>query len=168
MIVVGIDPGGRGTGLVVRRNKELLDHKVVRRVAAKEIEIPDDIYLRSVLGQITYMLDNIAISLREKSNIAVELVQAPKVFYKEGKPIFVKTESLIAVSMVFGAVISRFDCLLVKPNKNGSRGKENYPDELWGEREGPKGTGILRHARSAWDVAGDAIEQLGVYGKNNR
>lgn len=59
---------------------------------------------------------------------------------------------------------------MVAPGRNGSCPRRmdpkdwasTYPDELWSPREDPrnggKATGVLRHARSAWDVAKKALQ----------
>lgn len=62
---------------------------------------------------------------------------------------------------VIGALSDLLD-LLVRPKKAGKRPPAEYPDALWSAREDPrnggKGTGVLRHVRSAWDIAGTAYD----------
>jgi len=61
---------------------------------------------------------------------------------------------IIAAGMVLGAVlVGHPDAVLVRPGRHGSQALNSYPSELIGPRE-TTGAGKLRHARSAWDVAG--------------
>lgn len=70
-------------------------------------------------------------------------------------------EGLLHTAQVLGALRSTFPAaVLVRPGGHGSAPLASYPPELVGDRE-PKGTGKLRHARSAWDVAG-AVKLGGI------
>ena len=69
-------------------------------------------------------------------------------------------KGLMDTAQVLGALRAHFDVVLVAPGGNGSAPLQTYPAELVGDNE-PKGTGKLRHARSAWDVAG-AVKLGGI------
>lgn len=148
--VLGIDPGGQTIGWVIRRGLTLLDHGLIER--------PE--------GLATYEW---AISAGQRLNLAAYVPHAPELRRAESiiaiedvippnpHAGMMRPGDLIAVSMVAGALFARFpDAVIVRPGKHGSHPLGTYPPVLVGAGE-RKGTGKLRHARSAWDIAAAGV-----------
>lgn len=155
-IVLGIDPGGAATGLVLRDGARVAGHDVVERRKLTEVAYLSEV-TRSVVGMAGHA-----------ELVAVEGLVAP-VAYINGKKQLLHPESFMGVCTAFGwvmcvlSVVLDLEPVVVRPNGHGSRHealgvdvRRLYPAALIGPREGPAGTGILRHARSAWDIAGAA------------
>lgn len=145
-IVIGVDPGGRMTGAVIRHADELLDFALLERGTNE----PVDVYARRVVAHVDGWFTEI---IGAVPVLAVEDVVAPSGF-RDGRRQFARPDSLITTSIVLGALIG--GCLvpplLVRPNRNGDAPLQTYPAALVGARE-KAGTGRLTHARSAWDIA---------------
>ena len=153
-IVLGIDPGGAATGMVLRERDTVHAHAVIERRKLTELA-----YLRAVADAIAPLAGQI-------DHVAVEGLVAPST-HIGGKKQLIKPEHVMNVSVAYGYVLSLLvhvldlEPIIVRPDGHGSRHealsldvRRLYPAELIGPREGPAGTGILRHARSAWDIAG--------------
>lgn len=75
--------------------------------------------------------------------------------------------ALIGTAMMLGAILSHYPtATLIQPNKNGSKPLGAYPPQLVSTQEKRHhdwktriGTGKLRHARSAYDIAITANEK---------
>lgn len=142
MRIVGIDPGATETGLVAIEGRDLLKGCVVIREKDQELK--------------PYILEVIACLedgyIDDETMAGVEGVDAP-LPYIDGELRLNNPMPIIETGAVFGAVIGRWpEALVIPPGKNGKGPRRNYPAALWGARE-EKGTGRLRHCRSAWDVA---------------
>lgn len=170
MIVVGVDPGARQTGLAVAvvtgayangAGVSLLGSTTVTRDdRIADLLEPDERYLALVLGAIRD-----AVTGHKPDVIAVELVSRPRQHLNGGRARGGKggaaadPTALMATATVIGAVFGRSwapaDLVRVPPGGNGSRPVGAYPVELRGPRESlhTVGTGQLRHERSAYDVA---------------
>lgn len=137
--VVGVDPGGRSSGVVVRnRDAVAAPPLVVVRRAAETMGA----YCWRVASAVKLASDDGGLL------IAVEDVNAPTP--QMGT---IAVAGLLGTAQVLGAVTSRrWDVIVVPPGGHGSAPLATYPPELVGERE-HKGAGVLRHARSAFDVA---------------
>ena len=148
-VIIGIDPGGKSTGFAVRRGQELLGHEVVSS-ATPALGLPPLDYMRAAAAAFYRLVSGQVIDV-----YALEDVTPPRGF-KNGRRDAIQPGSLIGVSAMAGFFLSTIPGLvLVPPARNGSRPLATYPRELVGPRE-KTGGGILRHARSAWDVAGAA------------
>lgn len=148
--VLGIDPGGRTTGIVVRDGARLLHHAVIVRINVEPVEsyalmiarTCDGIRRHGTEGSEGYPVDV----------VAIESVEPPR-WHHNGKASPINPRHIIDTAIVYGALVATFpDAILVPPAGNGSRLLAAYPAELVGPKE-TKGTGELRHARSAWDIA---------------
>lgn len=159
--VLGVDPGGKSTGLAVRHGAELLEHATVTRAADEDTVRGIGVgpaYLTAVLRRVAELLEAHGCRL-----IAVEGVTKPNphVTRRNGKSLTDPT-GILGAAMVLGAVIGAHpEAVIVPPGGNGSRVLALYPLELVGSREAAAGRnrigmGQLRHARSAFDVAGQA------------
>lgn len=147
MIVLGIDPGGRETGCVVLDGDAPVWHDVLER--ADDESMHD--YAHGVGALMRTMVRSSDVEL-----VCIEgLVSV--VPHVRDRPI--NPTGLLQAAVTFGAcyALIRDQALsvaleVVRPDKFGSAPLQTYPDSLIGPRE-TKGTGRLRHARSAYDVA---------------
>lgn len=150
-VVLGVDPGCRATGIVLRVGDGVSAFTVLERDDIAELPGPE--YVAAV---ITHLRNGWAMAGRPV--VAVEGVSVPKGFAR-GRKHTISLSGVIGCGIVLGAVLGAFaDVVVVPAGGNGSGPKAAYPDELWGVREGPAGTGRLRHCRSAFDVAGAAVK----------
>lgn len=149
MRVIGVDPGGSSTGVVTRAGDQLLAWAVVRRQKNED----DGDFLGRVLDEVE---DQIV--AHDVPAIALERVNAPGGFARgaaTGHRTPIALKGLVGTAAVYGALLGVYrHAYVVAPSGHGSNGRGAYPIELWGATEGDAGTGFLRHARSAWDVAG--------------
>lgn len=162
MKVVGVDPGGRETGVILR-SRDTVEGVEVIHLPDREPR-PTSTYLNDVLDAVAAF----RVAGRAPSGrlpvVCVEGIKKPK-WYIDGKAKPMNPETLIGLSMVFGAVLAVYpDAVIVPPGKNGSKLLRAYPQELIGGAHNPRwphpepqGAGILRHARSAWDVAATGL-----------
>lgn len=158
---IGVDPGARWTAAVARSEQdEVIAMNVVDRLVidpdSKHVTMP---YLMAVDIALTEVWQRAGVD----SRVAIEDVTAP-IGYE-----FIRPSDMIGLGTVLGFLVGRWeDAVLVRPAKHGSRPFHTYPLELTtvGERRhatrantwsrpAPKSSNI-RHARSAWDVAGAA------------
>lgn len=159
---VGIDPGSRWTGVAARSaDDDVLGHRVVDRLAVDpDSKTATPRYLEAVAAAVDIVYcetSEVAPTVR----FAIEDVVGP-VGYE-----FIRPSDLIGLGVVLGFLLCAYpDAVLVRPARHGARPLHTYPIELttkgerayatrantWG-RPAPKSAAI-RHARSAWDVAG--------------
>ena len=146
-VIVGIDPGGRSTGIVVRDGASLLYHDVVERSKGETMGE----YLVRVCDGVKSAKYQ---SLRSGSMrafappYAVEDLNDPNPHMG-----IVNLRGLIDTAQVLGVILHVHpSAIVVPPGRHGSAPLKSYPAELVGAREA-KGTGRLRHCRSAWDIA---------------
>jgi hypothetical protein len=142
--VVGIDPGGRWTGVVARR----FDAVVWAAVITREGDMAS--YLTEIKAAVG---DAIATHL-----LAVDVTVAVEGLVKPTPHMgVISLTGLLDTAVVLGAVMAWWpSAVIVPPGDNGAGPLTAYPARLVGARE-VKGEGIARHARSAWDVAGRAV-----------
>lgn len=157
-IIVGVDPGARTTAIVAVDTKDqtVLGMLLIRNKGPL-LPLPTD-YLRAVAADVN--------RLAEKHNadaVHVEGVNRPS-WHVGGKAKGAATDptGLLGAAQVLGAVIASTDRTVhvIPPGRNGSRPMAAYPAPLVSDGERRKqgwqtrvGTGQLRHARSAFDVA---------------
>lgn len=149
-ITIGIDPGGRYTGVSVRDGDiVLLSSTYVR---------PDDTPIVTWAVTVSDMIVNDVINHFPDAKIGIEGISDPKGF-SGGKKAPINPKYIIHAATVLGAIASKLpNAVIIKPGKNGSG--EIYPDVLNGRR--PKdlpgisdGATTRNHERSAFDVAGE-------------
>lgn len=142
--VVGVDPGSRNVGLVVRQGQALLRGTVL--VRDDEPKIPGVAWLREVRS-VVQEYRTVACQADPEFLLAIEGLNDP--IPQMG---IVAVAYLIGTAMVFGDLVDRYPgTVVVPPGKNGAGPLEAYPPPL---RLPPKAR--TKHARSAWDVAGAA------------
>jgi hypothetical protein len=149
VIVLGVDPGGSDTGLVIRQHDRLIWHTTVSGGWEPVLE---------ALHRLP--VDNVFFDA-----VAVEEVVAPGGF-RNGRRDPINVKGLIGTAEVAGAVAAwtwtepTIRLLWIPPAHNGQGALDAYPDDLRPSRGQGKGHDALRHARSAWDVAGTAALEL--------
>jgi hypothetical protein len=141
--VVGVDPGGRTTGIVHREGNHLRRACVIRRFPHD----PDHHYFAEVIGAIQEIYSPLVNAI-----LAVEAVVPPT-----GQLGMVAVQGLIDTARLVGAITWEFPvAVLVLPGGHGAGPRVAYPPKLWGGLE-KLGKGHLRHARAAWDIAAVAV-----------
>ena len=146
--LVGVDPGGRYTGLVVRRGDVLVEHHTLVRVG--DDDLPTHSCLRTVALGVIKLFE-----AHNADGVAIEGVQKPSPFMgKSGNVSFSNVTGILGTAMVLGAVLALVPAIVVPPGGNGSDPLGAYPVELRPTRGKGAGADKLRHERSAWDVAG--------------
>lgn len=150
MIVAGIDPGQKDTGVIIRDGDTLLAYRVVSHQGWDT---------RAVIDEIRELM----IGPWEELTIGVEGVTQPGGF-RDGKKSIISWTPLLCTAGVLGAVLATWPmAVIVPPGGNGSAPLFAYPKQLVGARETTGTAGRFRHLRSAWDVAG-AVPRLLVMG----
>lgn len=144
---VGIDPGGRYTGVVVRRGNDLLDHRTYTRPGTDDL--PERSFLRRLMLELMDLVE------LHDAAVAVEGVQKPSPFMgKTGNVSFSNVTGILGTAAVWGAVMAILPAVVIPPGGNGSGPMRAYPVELRPTTGKGAGKDKLRHERSAWDVAG--------------
>jgi hypothetical protein len=155
MIVVGIDPGGRWTGIVAMRSGNYLGHRVVDARQSQSFER----YMLSITGWVRGTLYDV-LRAGERYHVAVEGLVEPNPHMG-----MTNVRALIDTAQVLGALRMEYrETVLVRPGGHGSLPRQAYPPELIGPREGAALKGVLRHCRSAWDVAMAARQEIALRG----
>lgn len=151
-VVTGIDPGGAFTGVVSVRGGGSQP-----QVVAVDVVPRNDQSLAAYLAQVhavieTHRLLGVKLLGDQRGQgswlLAMESLEPPR-----GHLGMISVRGLLDCSAVIGAVLATYnDVVMISPAKNGSSPLTCYPAELRGVRE-RQGAGVLRHARSAYDVA---------------
>lgn len=155
--IVGVDPGSRSTGIVTRDGDELVSFLVVEN---------DDWELGRYVAAVTeavhtqwWLVEDRALRAGPP-RIAVEDVTRPNVWH-QGKRQLLDPTAAIETAKVMGAIVGRWPrAVIVAAAGNGKSPLAAYPPELVGPRETTGSGGRLRHARSAWDIAGVGAKLL--------
>lgn len=171
MIVLGVDPGARSTGLAVvdsARRLVLLAHTITRDDSGPMLPVPED-YLDEVVAWVDGHVRECFCEIHPEGDlpaaVAVEGVGRPS-WHMGGKVKPIDPSAIIAAGVVMGAVYATaalygdLEVVIVPPGANGSKPLAAYPADLVSpaERRGRGwetrvGGGLLRHVRSAYDVA---------------
>lgn len=147
---IGVDPGGRETGVVLRVGRECARAVVVVR----ELDEMGP-YLREVVELLAELGADHPPAVRPL--VLVEGVAHPGGRNREGKVDPINVSGLLDAAQVLGAILYAYPtALVVPPGGHGKGPLLAYPPELVGARE-RAGAGRLRHARSAWDVSFAAV-----------
>lgn len=142
MIGMGVDPGGRHTGLVVKDHERVLAACVLKRTTGDKF--PDAHYIHEVLDEITVHIEIVEF-------VALEGIVEPRGRDPEGNEVIMTSAGLIGTGIVYGAVLARWpNAVIVPPGGNGSLPDGAYPPEI---RRHVRLGGPSDHARSAYDVA---------------
>lgn len=148
--IIGVDPGGQATGIVVMEFPDTyLWAKVVQRRPDRgrnaDTLTP---YLEEIIGALA-AAETFFPKTGETPPIAIEDVVDPNPHLG-----ITAVRGIIDTAQVVGLLRYRYrkSAVLVRPRGHGSLPLSAYPHQLVGPTE-RKGEGVLRHARSAWDVA---------------
>lgn len=158
-VILGIDPGARYTGVVIRDG---IDDEVVDAVTIirDDHDTPEE-YATGVLARILRLWEA---SSRRPGLVAIEQVVAPGVYFRGEKQVL-HPDSILGTALVAGHVYGwawsdgAVDIEWVAPGGNGQGALDGYPASMRPTRGKGKGTDKLRHVRSAWDVAGLGLRQ---------
>jgi hypothetical protein len=154
--VIGVDPGARYTGVVIRDGDAVLHASTLVR--------PDNVtsgteWSLLVVAQIQQILTQFPVT----TPMGVEGISDPKGF-QHGKRAAINPKDIIRAAIVLGAVVATWPAaVVVEPGSNGSRHYSNYPASLIGRRPADlpgdsQSAGTRGHEQSAYDVAGKAAE----------
>lgn len=155
MRVVGVDPGGRWTGIVHRDGDRLVEAWLLER---EDESIA--VFAQRVVSRLQRVLCGELLRggvVARPDVVAVEACRAPKP-WMHGRVQFTRPDGIIDTAVVFGAVctvVPEDRLVVVPPGGHGSGPLTGYPPEMVGGRE-REGTGKRRHLRSAWDIAAAA------------
>lgn len=166
-LVLGVDPGGVDTGMVVRECDQvvyqLVAHRAADETGPRGVGVGPE-YLRQLTDCLEHLVEVYGVHL-----VAIEGVVRPNphVNRRNGRSV-TDPGPIIATAIVLGHVHATAtalgrDVVWVPPGRNGSLQLAAYPAQLVSDRERAKGlnrvgdSGILRHARSAYDVAGAGL-----------
>ena len=154
--VIGVDPGSRYTGVVVRDGDVPLYSATLVR--------PDEMSATEWAVHVTKELHQVC-AMFPNAPMGVEGVSDPKGF-QNGKRSPINPRDLVRAGVVLGAVVGVWtEAHIIPPGGNGSQHYSHYPSELIGRR--PKtlpgasnGAGTRDHEQSAYDVAGKAAKHF--------
>lgn len=151
MIVLGVDPGGRETGIVVRRRDDLLAYSVVIR--QDTLTMPDGGYCRQVAAEAIRLLGKAGSHPRDPDLIvAVEGVRHwPRDRSKGDSTPDRNMTGVLGTAIVLGSIVTRWSTAVVVTPGSGAGGLADwvYPEPI--QATGVKGKDLMRHCRSAWD-----------------
>jgi hypothetical protein len=180
-LVLAIDPGARYVGAVTRLRRAgtaLADDQLVGRLV---LDVCGDAraLTRDNVRRVARRLDDDLLlpALREcgRRALTVDVLVAleglrPPTGFADGKRAALDPRGPMATALVLGALLGHSwpvpdeDLVLVPPGHNGAGALRTYPPALIGPAEARRGldrpagqSNPLRHARSAWDVAGVAL-----------
>lgn len=153
--VLGVDPGSAHVGICVRtlRTGSLVEAAVLDRTTEDLIE-----WCLQVANRVAEIV--VAHEAPRFDAVGVEETRRPNPHLGLSNP-----QAIIDTAWVAGAVATtlaaatRLAPVIVPVSRHGSGPRGAYPEQLWGPRE-KQGTGRLRHARSAFDIAGVASGRL--------
>ncbi len=140
--VLGIDPGGRATGYCLLDGDTLLSAGVVTRDGEDWAR-----YYAELTDLVPATLPPLVVAIEGLSKPCPHLG-------------LTNVSGLISTARVLGVVeahahVHGHHVVIIPPGRNGSAPLATYPPALVGPRD--NGGGILRHARSAYDVARAAL-----------
>lgn len=155
--VMGVDPGSRYTGVVVRDGDVVLHSSTL--VRPQELNSTDWALL-VVAG-----VQEIRKEFPARLPMGVEGVNPPTGFSR-GKKAALNPKDIIRAGIVLGAVVATWPTAqIVPPGRNGSQHYTHYPSVLIGRRPADlpgasNGAGTRDHEQSAYDVAGKAANHF--------
>lgn len=141
--VLGIDPGGKETGVVILNSKDdVVYYHVVQRLGEPNVSA----YARRVIAELTRACTPFpGVELL----VAVEGVRPPNPHLGT-----TNVQGLLDAARVLAAIQAEWpDAIEVPPGGNGSGPINAYPECLRPTRGSGKGKDRLRHCRSAFDCA---------------
>lgn len=149
--VIGVDPGARYTGVVVRDGDVVLHASTLVR----PVEMTGTDWAILCVEQVRSIVKDFPATMP----MGVEGVSDPKGFHR-GKSAAINPKDILRAGIVLGAVVAVWPTAhIIKPGGNGSQHYSHYPAALIGRRPAdlPGSTnsaGTRDHEQSAYDVAG--------------
>lgn len=142
--IIGVDPGGQATGIVVMDWPDTY----VQSFLVLRSRLDLDAYIAAVVEALQAAEDFFP-KTGGTPPVAVEDVIEPNPHLN-----LVAVRGILDTAQVLGAIRwhSRNSLTVIRPRRHGSLPLSAYPKQLVGPTE-KKGTGVLRHCRSAWDIA---------------
>jgi hypothetical protein len=149
--VVGVDPGGKTTGVVVRQDDAVITAELVHNDATAVT----DRYLAHVIDAV-FAARLWALELGAGDPlVGVEDLTHPNPHVGRVANVMGLLGTAQVIGAIRGALRSYCPVVMVPPGKHGSAPLRAYPAVLVGSREtGTFGNGKYRHVRSAYDIAG--------------
>lgn len=157
--VLGLDPGARYTGVVLRDGDAVL-------LATTLVRVLDDTdpvaWMRLVVQEVRAILFTCC---PPETRIGIEGVSAPKGF-KNGERAPINPGPILFAGVVMGGLAMAWpDATIIPPGGNGSQHITNYPPALVGRRPADlagssNAAGTRDHEQSAYDVAGKAAKVI--------
>ena len=155
--VLGIDPGAKATGVVVRSGDELAYGTTAVRDKGETVEQ----YAAGVVILVAGITERFMELLACRPLVAIEAVLAPNVWNNGERvilhPQFVMDTCTVAGHIAGWATAERLEVEWVRPEHNGQGFMGAYPTPLRPTRGKGAGKDRFRHVRSAWDIAGAAM-----------
>jgi len=147
-VILGIDPGARNTGLVVRRREDLLAWELVVRPTGTTM--PGGAYITQVRLACNRVLNDAGLdaSLRDTYVVGIEAVA----YWPDHGPTRKNQTHLYGTAMVIGSLLARWPNAIVVESGRGVADyhPQSYPEPIR-PASGSKGKDRLRHVRAAWD-----------------
>jgi hypothetical protein len=167
---IAVDPGARSTGVTARFGRLLLGWRVIdRHVVEPGVDRPGVATMEAVVAAVAELAEPHGGVTRVQ--VAAEDVDPPSAWI-DGKLRITDVEPILRAAEVLGYVEAAYPGLVrVSPGKHGSQPLITYPRELVTDREAASAdrrhawhseagqSALIRHARSAWDLAGAAALQ---------
>lgn len=155
--VIGIDPGSRYTGVIVRDGDLVLHASTL--VRPKDMNSSTD-WALVVVAQIQVILRDFPILIP----MGIEGISDPKGF-QYGKKAAINPKDIIRAGIVLGACVATWpNTIIIAPGGNGSQHASHYPATLIGRRPADlpgssQAAGTRGHEQSAYDVAGKTARE---------
>ena len=148
MLVLGVDPGSRNTGLVLREGEAM--HGWALEVRAGTQRLPDGSYMRQVIGGCIRLLRNADID--PSGDAYVVGVEGVAYWPEQDGKRRRNQIHLYGTAMVFGGVLTRWPSAVVVDSGRGVANyhPQSYPPEIRPPVNGA-GKDRLNHVRAAWD-----------------
>ena len=148
MIILGVDPGSRNTGLVVRDGETLLAWAL--EVRQDNGRLPDGRYVRAVLARCSTLLTDAGLDPRDRDGYVVGVEGLAD--WPERGPTRRNQTHLYGTAIVLGAILARWSQAIVVDSGRGVANyhPQSYPDAIRPPING-KGKDRLNHVRAAWD-----------------
>lgn len=149
MIILGIDPGSRNTGLVVRQRDDLLAWAL--EVRADRGRLPDGRYVRAVLGRCSLLLRDAGIDPADRDAYVVG-VEGIAYWPERDGARRRNQDHLYGTAIVVGGVLARWASAYLLDSGRGVANlhPQAYPAAIRPPVNG-QGKDRLNHVRAAWD-----------------
>lgn len=154
LTVLGIDPGGRNTGIVCRRGEDLLGWTLCRRQGTARM--PDGRYLSEVRAACTAVLEQAGLDYRDRDAYVVGVEEVA--WWPASKQARMAGQAprdqrgLYGTAMVVGGILTRWPAAIVVPSGRGVANLHpgSYPAPIRPPVNG-EGKDRMKDVRAAWD-----------------